>query len=66
MLTASTFLYIVSGVGIVEHRLISNFTLGLLTKDRSYLIHSILIYPFALLLLIHVYIVIKPRVRKRS
>ncbi|MBD3204886.1 hypothetical protein GF319_00910 [Candidatus Bathyarchaeota archaeon] len=64
LLTFSVFLFIVSGIGIVEHRLVSYLSLGLLTKDRSYVLHSLLIYPFVFLLFLHVYIAAAPRLRR--
>ena len=62
LVTLSTFLFIVSGMGIVEHNLMRFITFGLLTKDRSYLIHSTLLYPFTALLFSHIYLTIKPRI----
>ena len=56
LLTLATLLFVVSGIGILEYNLVSFMTLGLLTKDRSYLLHSTLLYPFALLLFLHVYL----------
>ena len=55
LLTLSTLLFVVSGLGVVEYNLLSSITLGLLTKDRSYQLHSTLLYPFTLLLFLHVY-----------
>jgi hypothetical protein len=53
-LTLATFLFILSGIGIVEHRLITYITFGFLTKDRSFLIHRLLLYPFTLSLFLHI------------
>ena len=61
LITLSTFLFIVSGMGIVEHNLMRFITFGLLTKDRSYLIHSTLLYPFTVLLFLHIYLKVKPK-----
>lgn len=55
LLSFSTFLFIVTGIGITDPNLISRVTLGLLSKDRSYLIHSLLLYPFTAMLFLHVY-----------
>jgi hypothetical protein len=55
LLTLTTLLFMVSGIGIVEQNLVSFMTLGLITKDLSYQLHSTLLYPFALLLFLHVY-----------
>jgi len=56
LLTLVTLLFVVSGIGILDYNLVSSMTLGLLTKDRSYQLHSVLLYPFTLLLLVHVYL----------
>ncbi len=61
LLTASTFLFIISGIGITEYNFMNFITLGLLTKDRSYLLHNILLYPFTALLFLHVYYKLSPK-----
>jgi cytochrome b subunit of formate dehydrogenase len=63
LLTISTLLFMVSGMGITEYNLMGFITFGLLTKDRSYLIHSILLYPFTALLFLHIYYTVAPRLR---
>lgn len=65
LLTFSTFLFIVSGMGIVEYNLMRFITFGLLTKNRSYLIHSTLLYPFTGLLFTHIYLTVKPRLARQ-
>ena len=64
LLIVSTFLFIVSGMGISEYNLMRFITFGLLTKDRSYLLHSNLLYPFTALLFFHIYYSVKPRLKK--
>lgn len=63
-MTVSTFLFVVSGIGITEYNLMNFITLGLLTKDRSYLIHNILLYPFTALLFLHIYYKMAPRINR--
>ena len=60
----SAFLFIVSGMGITEYNLMRFITFGLLTKDRSFLIHTTLLYPFTALLFLHIYYAVKPRLKK--
>ena len=55
LLTLTTLIFVVSGMGIAEQNLVSFMTLGILTKERSYQLHSTLLYPFTLLLFMHVY-----------
>jgi cytochrome b subunit of formate dehydrogenase len=61
LLTVSTFLFVVSGIGITEYNLMNLMTFGLLTKDRSYLLHTVLLYPFTALLFLHIYYKMSPR-----
>ena len=63
-LIVSAFLFIVSGMGITEYNLMRFITFGLLTKDRSFLIHTTLLYPFTALLFLHIYYAVKPRLKK--
>lgn len=62
LLTTSTFLFVISGIGITEYNTMNIITLGLLTKDRSYLIHNILLYPFTALLFLHIYYKMAPKI----
>ena len=64
MLIVSAFLFIVSGMGITEYNLMRFITFGLLTKDRSYLIHTTLLYPFTALLFLHIYYAVKLRTKR--
>jgi len=66
LLTLSTFLFMVSGMGIAEYNLMRFITFGLLTKDRSYLIHSTLLYPFTALLFFHIYLTVWPRLMRNQ
>jgi cytochrome b subunit of formate dehydrogenase len=49
------FLVIISGLGINYFRSIEILTLGLLNKDLSFQLHSLLFLPLLLILLIHVF-----------
>ncbi|MBN2334302.1 hypothetical protein JXL21_02000 [Candidatus Bathyarchaeota archaeon] len=64
LLTVATALFVVSGLGISEFRLIETLTLGLLTKTRSFWLHSVLLYPFTALLFLHIYYAVAPRLRR--
>ncbi len=64
LLIVSAFLFIVSGMGITEYNLMRFITFGLLTKDRSYQIHTTLLYPFTGLLFLHIYYAVKYRTKK--
>ena len=55
LLTIATALFIISGLGISDYQLIELITLGLLTKARSFWIHDNLLYPFTILLFLHIY-----------
>ena len=66
LLTASILLFIISGIGMIEFNLVALLTFGLLTKARSYTLHSTLLYPFIVLLFLHIYYYTKVRNSKTS
>ena len=49
-----TFLYVLTGFGITEFRIIESATFGLLSKNLSFAIHDNLLIPFIILLVVHV------------
>jgi hypothetical protein len=51
-----TVLYLVSGLGITQYRIIEALTLGLLTRSLAFRIHDGLLIPFFALLCLHVVI----------
>ena len=64
-----TIIYIITGLGITEFRIIEPATFGLLSKNLSFAIHDNLLIPFIVLLVLH--IAVKPvkqiyRERKRK
>jgi thiosulfate reductase cytochrome b subunit len=48
-----TLLYLASGLGITQYRIVEALTLGLLAKNLAFTIHENLLIPFAGLLLAH-------------
>ena len=52
-------IYIITGYGITEFRLIEKISFSLLTKPVSHYIHSNLIIPFIIILVLHVFLSIK-------
>lgn len=48
-------IFLLSGFGITEFRLIEKITFGLLTKPSAFKIHSGLWIPFVILLIIHIW-----------
>ena len=53
-----TIIYIITGLGITEFRIIEPATFGLLSKNLSFAIHDNLLIPFIILLVLH--IAVKP------
>jgi cytochrome b subunit of formate dehydrogenase len=47
-------LYLVSGFGITEFRMVETLTFGLLTKNLAFKIHNNLWIPFLILLVLHI------------
>jgi thiosulfate reductase cytochrome b subunit len=54
LLLAVLALYILTGLGITQFRIIEKITFGGLTKNLSFRIHEVLIYPFLALLVLHI------------
>jgi hypothetical protein len=53
-LAAISLLFLATGFGITEPRLVEMLSLGILTKSVSFRIHSLLWGPFLILLVLHV------------
>ena len=49
-----TAIYIITGLGITQFRIVEPATFGLLTKNLSFDIHNNLLIPFIVLLVLHV------------
>ena len=47
-------LYVVTGLGITQYRIVEGLTFGLLSKNISFRIHEDLLIPFFVLLILHV------------
>lgn len=60
-----TFLYVLTGLGITEYRIIELLTGGLLSKNLSFRIHLDLLIPF-LVLMIHILFRLIARVYSKS
>jgi hypothetical protein len=54
LLLVVVLLYILTGFGISQYQVIGVITFGFLTKVLAYKIHSLLIYPLVVLLVLHV------------
>jgi hypothetical protein len=44
---------IVSGLGIAYYQIINTITIGLLSKDLAFRIHTLIFVPFLIILLLH-------------
>jgi thiosulfate reductase cytochrome b subunit len=60
-LLALLFLYVISGFGILYSWIIEPITFGLLTKAFSYELHNYLLVPFVIVLLIHIFLVLRKK-----
>jgi len=61
LLLAVTVLFLISGFGISDYRIVESLTLGLLTKSLSFRIHSNLWILLVALLGLHIYLVYSRR-----
>jgi len=66
ILTIFIIFYIVTGFGISNYQLIEAITFGLITKPIAFQLHSILIYPFAALLFIHILLTLRSKKGKNE
>ncbi|MBM4446053.1 MAG: hypothetical protein FJ023_01710 [Chloroflexi bacterium] len=55
LLLVVIMLYIITGLGITEYRVVEFLTFGLLAKPLAFKIHDSLIIPFIVLLGLHIY-----------
>jgi hypothetical protein len=56
LLTAVVIVYLITGFGITEHRIVEPLTFGLLTKGLSHKIHINMEIPFIILLVLHIWL----------
>ena len=55
LLLAVIVLYLLTGFGITQYRVVEHLTFGLLTKPLAFKIHDNLLIPFIILLGLHIY-----------
>lgn len=55
LLTAAVIVYLITGFGITEYRIVETLTFGLLTKSLAQQIHMNLEIPFVVLLVLHIW-----------
>jgi uncharacterized membrane protein len=55
LLIAVIAVYLITGFGMTEYRIVEPLTFGLLTKLLAFKIHTILWMPFLILLILHIY-----------
>lgn len=63
-LLALTLLFLITGLGITNWQIVQPLTLGILSKSLSTKIHLNLIIPFLLVLILHIYFVLRRKTRK--
>ncbi len=55
LLTVVAIIYLITGFGITEYRIVESLTFGLLTKSLAHRIHIDLEIPFIILLVLHIW-----------
>lgn len=53
LLLVTTVIFLISGFGITQYRIVEAITFGLLSKNLSFKIHLNLWIPFVILLILH-------------
>lgn len=61
LLLIVTMVYLISGFGIAEFKIVESITFGLFTKKLAFEIHEYLWIPFAVLLALHVFLPLAKR-----
>jgi cytochrome b subunit of formate dehydrogenase len=56
LLTVLVIIYLITGFGITEYRVVEPLTFGLLTKSLAQKIHISLEIPFIILLILHIWL----------
>ena len=56
LLTVVVIVYLITGFGITEYRIVESLTFGLLTKSLAQKIHMNLEIPFIILLVLHIWL----------
>ncbi|HJX68728.1 MAG TPA: hypothetical protein VJ406_00680 [Dehalococcoidia bacterium] len=56
LLTVVVIIYLLTGFGITEYRIVEPLTFGLLTKNLAHRIHMNLEIPFIILLVVHIWL----------
>jgi cytochrome b subunit of formate dehydrogenase len=56
LLTVLVIIYLITGFGITEYRIVEPLTFGLLTKSLAQKIHINLEIPFIILLILHIWL----------
>jgi len=59
-------IYIITGFGITEHKFIETIIFGIISKSIAFQLHIFLIYPFIILLILHISLSINKKSRWKS
>jgi len=56
LLTVVVIIYLLTGFGITQYRIVESLTFGLLTKNLAHTIHMNLEIPFIILVVLHIWL----------
>ena len=56
LLTVVVIIYLITGFGITEYRIVEPLTFGLLTRSLAHKIHIDIAIPFIILLILHIWL----------
>jgi cytochrome b subunit of formate dehydrogenase len=56
LLTVVVIIYLITGFGITEYRIVEPLTFGLLTRSLAHKIHINIAIPFIILLILHIWL----------
>jgi cytochrome b subunit of formate dehydrogenase len=66
LIAAALILYVITGYGITDFRIVTPLTLGIFDKPTSMKIHEGLGIPFIIILMVHIYLSFFKKKRKKD
>jgi hypothetical protein len=64
LLATTVLVFLISGFGITEFRVVEEATFGLLTKPLAFKMHEVIWIPFLMLMITHIYLGITRKKRE--
>ncbi len=66
LLIAVVVIYAITGLGIIDYKLVEGITHGVLSKGRSVTIHNYLVFPGAIILGMHIFLSLRLKAQMQN